>query len=117
MIDGPVIRITKPEVIEKENETIYDYDNSHLIYKMQDLGSFAELQKMKAVNQQLKENNLAMQEEMARTWAKLQQKEDIINKAYSKIEKMFDIGDENKVIDDLLETQKILDNKGSDNNE
>ena len=32
-------------------------------------------------NEQLKENNLAMQEEMARTWAKLQQKEDIINKA------------------------------------
>ena len=31
-------------------------------------------------NKQLKENNLAMQEEMARTWAKLQQKEDIINK-------------------------------------
>ena len=32
-------------------------------------------------NEQLKENNLAMQEDMARTWAKLQQKEDIINKA------------------------------------
>ena len=32
-------------------------------------------------NKQLKKNNLAMQEEMARTWAKLQQKEDIINKA------------------------------------
>lgn len=29
-------------------------------------------------NKQLKENNLAMQEEMARTWAKLQQKEDAI---------------------------------------
>ena len=100
MNDGPVIHITAAEVIEKENETIYDYDNSHLIYKMQDLGSFAELQKMKVVNQQLKEQ--------------LQQKEDIINKAYSKIEKMFDIGDENKVIDDLLEIQKILDNKWED---
>ena len=32
-------------------------------------------------NEQLKENNLAMQEEMARTWAKLEQKEDTINKA------------------------------------
>ena len=49
-------------------------------------------------NQQLKEQ--------------LQQKEDIINKANKKIEKMFEIGDENKVIDDLLELQKILDNKG-----
>lgn len=53
MNDGPVIRITKPEVIEKENETIYDYDNSHLIYKMQDLGSFAELCKMKSEKEQL----------------------------------------------------------------
>lgn len=42
----------------------------------------------------------------------LGQKEDIINKANKKIEKMFEIGDENKVIDDLLELEKILDNKG-----
>ena len=47
---------------------------------------------------------------------KLQQKEDIvkkakekIDKANKKIEKMFDDGDENKVIDDLIEIQKILD--------
>lgn len=46
----------------------------------------------------------------------LQQKEDIIDKAKEKldkankkIEKMFDDGDENKVIDDLIEIQKILD--------
>ena len=38
-------------------------------------------------NQQLKENNQAMQEEMARTWAKLQQKEDIINKISKKCNK------------------------------
>lgn len=55
MNDKPVIQITDPEVIEKENEIIYDYDKSHVIYKMQDLGSFAELQKMKAVNQKYKE--------------------------------------------------------------
>lgn len=54
----------------------------------------------------------SLEEENQQLKEKLQQKEDIINKAYSKIEKMFDIGDENKVIDDLLETQKILDNKG-----
>ena len=73
MSDKPIIQITKPEVIEKENETIYAYDKSHFIYKMQDLGSFAELQKMKAVNQQLKEQ--------------LQQKEDVINKAKVDLEK------------------------------
>lgn len=55
MIDRPVIQITEPEVIEKENETIYDYDKSHLIYKMQDLGSFVELQKMQQENQKYKE--------------------------------------------------------------
>ena len=54
MIDRPIIQITEPEVIEKGNETIYDYDKSHVIYKMQDLGSFAELQKMKAENEKLK---------------------------------------------------------------
>lgn len=41
---------------------------------------------------------------------KLQQKENIINKANKKIDNMFDMGDGNKVIDDLLEIQKILDN-------
>lgn len=54
MIDRPIIQITEPEVIEKGNETIYDYDKSHVIYKMQDLGSFAELCKMKAENKKLK---------------------------------------------------------------
>lgn len=55
MTDIPVIQITKPEIIEKGNVTIYDYDKSHIIYKMKDLGSFAELQKMKDVNQKYKE--------------------------------------------------------------
>lgn len=32
-----------------------------------------------------------------------------LEKANKKIEKMFDDGDENKVIDDLIEIQKILD--------
>lgn len=54
MNDKPVIQITKPEVIEKENETIYDYDKSHVIYKMQDLGSFVELRRMKIENEELK---------------------------------------------------------------
>lgn len=53
MIDRPIIQITEPEVIEKGNETIYDYDKSHVIYKMQDLGSFVELCKMKSEKEQL----------------------------------------------------------------
>lgn len=54
MTDMFVIQITKPEIIEKGNVTIYDYDKSHIIYKMKDLGSFAELQEMKDVNQKYK---------------------------------------------------------------
>ena len=65
-------------------------------------------------NKQLKENNLAMQEEMARTWAKLQQKEDIINKAkeycnFCIKEWITDDGFVEEVLKDVLE---ILDNKG-----
>lgn len=54
MNDKPVILITEPEVIETEYETIYDYDKSHVIYKMQDLGSFIELRRMKIENEELK---------------------------------------------------------------
>lgn len=56
------------------------------------------IDELKKENQQLKEQ--------------LKQKEDIINKANKKIDNMFEIGDGNKVIDDLLELEKILDNKG-----
>ena len=71
-------------------------------------------------NEQLKENNLAMQEEMARTWAKLEQKEDIINKVKEFVKKHNERAGklyykyDNKYLlseirEDLL---KILDNKG-----
>ena len=53
------------------------------------------IDELKKENQQLKEQ--------------LKQKEDIINKANKKIDNMFDVGDENKVIDNLIELQKILD--------
>ena len=43
-------------------------------------------------NKQLKENNLAMQEEMAKTWVKLEQKENIINKTKDIIEQMLTTG-------------------------
>ena len=45
-----------------------------------------EITVLKTENQQLKKNNQSMQEEMARTWAKLQQKEDIIYKIKKCIE-------------------------------
>lgn len=38
------------------------------------------IEKLSEKNRQLEENNLAMQEEMAKTWAKLDKKEDIICK-------------------------------------
>lgn len=69
-------------------------------------------------NKQLKENNLAMQEEMARTWAKLQQKEDIINKAKVDLEKHLNAKSydnhkyelfDREYLEEVLE---ILDNKG-----
>ena len=60
-------------------------------------------------NEQLKENNLAMQEEMARTWAKLEQKEDIINKVREFAKGHIFQFDGDKDFDALLE---ILDNKG-----
>ena len=42
-----------------------------------------------------------------------QELKDRINKAINKINNMFEVGDENKIIDDLLELEKILkgDNK------
>lgn len=91
MNDKPVILITEPEVIEKENETIYDYDKSHVIYKMQDLGSFAELQKMKKQNQKYKE---------------------VIDKAKEFVKDHIFQVDGDKDFEELLE---ILNNKGSNN--
>ena len=59
-------------------------------------------------NEQLKENNLAMQEEMARTWAKLEQKEDTINKAKEELY----IWGEALFPEFQKKMLKILDNKG-----
>ena len=76
-----------------------------------------EITVLKTENQKLKENNQSMQEEMARTWAKLQQKEDIINKAnnfikeYEKNRNCFKWNEED-YIDVINEIKQILDNKG-----
>lgn len=52
MRDEPVIKITEPEIQHIQTETfndglvgidVYDYDNSHVIYKGVDLGSFKEI--------------------------------------------------------------------------
>ena len=54
MSNIPAIQITPAKVIELDTITIYDYDESHLIYKGLDLGSFVELCKMKKENKKLK---------------------------------------------------------------
>ena len=58
----------------------------------------------------------SLQQENQQLKEQLQQKEDIIDKAKEKLDKankkienMFDNGNENRIIDDLLELQKILD--------
>lgn len=67
-------------------------------------------------NEQLKENNLAMQEEMARTWTKLQQKEDIIIKAKDKIKKFlcseYYCSQGLELHNFCVNLEEILDNKG-----
>lgn len=72
--------------------------NEDSVYAMKYASQQMMIDKLQKENQKLKEQ--------------LQQKKDIINKAKNKIERMFEIGDGNKVIDDLLELEKILDNKG-----
>lgn len=53
MKDEPIILITEPEVITIECEKslmkkdIFNYENSHVIYKGKDLGSFKELIELK----------------------------------------------------------------------
>ena len=72
-------------------------------------------------NKILKENNQSMQEEMARTWAKLQEKEDIINKAnkyvinHLKQDMLSDFTGANYIQEYIEEPDgllEILDNKG-----
>lgn len=91
-----IIQITPPEVsvIKKNNIIInkYNYDDSHLIYKAKDIGSFKEILWLKQENQQLKENNQAMQEEMTITWKKLKQRGKVIDEAIDKIQLLIDIG-------------------------
>lgn len=53
MNDKYVISITKPKIIRQEGTITFDYDESHLTYEGQDLGSFAELCKMKSEKEQL----------------------------------------------------------------
>lgn len=61
MKDEPIITITEPEVTTIKSEKgyaetyIYNYENSHVIYKRHDLGSFEELLKQKSEINDLRE--------------------------------------------------------------
>lgn len=57
----------------------------------------------------LVEEKEELQEQLSSIAFQLEKQKEILEKANKKIEKMFDDGDENKVIDDLIELQKILD--------
>ena len=50
----PIIQITEPEVTEYNKNGVIvefkDYSNSHLIYKLEDLGSLEEIRKLKIEN-------------------------------------------------------------------
>ena len=66
-------------------------------------------------NKQLKENNLAMQEEMARTWAKLQQKEDAIKQLLTYLDKNKLTLNNPNILDFYINVKKILNIEKSDN--
>lgn len=66
-------------------------------------------------NEQLKENNLAMQEEMARTWAKLEQKEDVIKQLLTYLDKNKLTLNNPNILDFYINVKKILNIEKSDN--
>lgn len=65
-------------------------------------------------NEQLKENNLAMQEEMARTWAILQQKEDVIKQLLTYLDKNKLTLNNPNILDFYINVKKILNIEKSD---
>lgn len=65
--------------------------------------------------EQLKEDYNKVVHEATEFESKVYKLEDVIDKAIKKIENMFDLGNEDTIIDDLLELDKII--KGSDSNE
>lgn len=66
-------------------------------------------------NKQLKENNLAMQEEMARTWAKLEPKEDVIKQLLTYLDKNKLTLNNPNILDFYINVKKILNIEKSDN--
>ena len=81
-------------------------------FKFYDRDELEELTKQYYLeNKQLKRSNLAMQEEMARTWAKLDKKEDIINKIRELIDELY-LTNDDKCYDIYKNILNILDNKG-----
>lgn len=55
----PIIQITEPEVTEYNKNGVIvefkDYSNSHLIYKLEDLGSLEEIRRLKIENSKMQE--------------------------------------------------------------
>lgn len=106
--------------VEKNNNCLSSYGSINvddLIDSIKELRKVPTYDELLRENKQLKENNLAMQEEMARTWAKLQRKEDIINKAKEYISKHTQHDENGYVVECLYveeakELLEILDNKG-----
>lgn len=67
LIDKPVIEITNPEekvipygVDSDSTITVYNYDNSHVIFKGQDLGSFTELAYLREEYENLLKENVRL---------------------------------------------------------
>lgn len=112
----PVIQITPPEVkvVQKNNITVneYNYDNSHLIYKLFDVGSFKEIVNMKKENQQLKEELNACMIERNKLV-------DVIEEAINHLDCF--ISDTNlskyDTLKILMYTKKVLQKYKGDNNE
>ena len=79
------------------------------------LGNSKKVEELEQENQQLKENNLAMQEEMARTWAKLEQKEDVIKQLLTYLDKNKLTLNNPNILDFYINVKKILNIEKSDN--
>ncbi len=78
------------------------------------LGNSKKVEELEQENQQLKENNLAMQEEMARTWAKLEQKEEVIKQLLTYLDKNKLTLNNPNILEFYINVKKILDNKGDE---
>lgn len=102
-----------PEIMEEEFEDLTDFiEDNHILYE----GATDIVYNLQQENQQLKENNQAMQEEMAITWEKLKQRDEVIDEAikfikdnmtYTYIKKWVAIGTFKNSTEDILDEEQI----------